>query len=200
MTQSLEEKLQLVLDRQEIQQVLGTYCRAIDRLDVELLKSVYHPDATDDHGSFSGSAHEFAEFITASMAKVIIDGMHTVTHSVIEVEGNFATAESYYLAYQLCPGGLEAVTGFFGERYAQEQIANGTIDKEQDYICGGRYIDLLEKRDGAWRILRRRITNEWNICQTATRIVDQGHIAHFNLPGRRDREDPVYLNTLPGRR
>ena len=200
MTQgALEAKLQLVLDRQEIEQVLSLYCRAIDRLDAALLKSIYHPDGTDDHGVFSGPAHEFADMIMVSLAEVLIDGMHTVTHSAIEIEGDFATAESYYQAYQLCHGGLEAVTSFFGPAYAEAQVAKGTIDSAQDYICGGRYIDLFEKRDGKWKILRRKITNEWNICQTSTRITRQGHIAHFNLPGRRDRQDPVYMNVLPGR-
>jgi hypothetical protein len=32
------------------------YSRAIDRLDRELLLSVYHEDAVDDHGVFVGTA------------------------------------------------------------------------------------------------------------------------------------------------
>ncbi len=193
-----EKNLQLLLDRQEIEQVLALYCRAIDRLDLELLKSVYHPDGTDDHGPFSGNAHQFAEQIIPTLAEVIIDGMHTVTHSVIEVNNRFATAESYYLAYQRCPGGTEKVRAFFGERYAQAVSAQGqALQGDHDYICGGRYIDLFEKRAGSWKILRRKITNEWNIVQPSARIIDQGLIAGFNLPGRRDRQDPVYLNRMP---
>jgi len=65
MSDTLEQKIQSILDRQEIEQVLAMYCRAIDRMDLELLKSVYHPDGTDDHGSFSGNAHEFAKQIIA---------------------------------------------------------------------------------------------------------------------------------------
>jgi hypothetical protein len=197
MSDTLELKIQSILDRQEIEQVLAMYCRAIDRMDLELLKSVYHPDGTDDHGSFSGNAHEFAKQIIASLTESIIDGMHTVTHSAIDVKGNFATVESYYLAYQLCPGGHEKVAAFFGERYAKMVTEQGAIQSNHDFFCGGRYIDLFERRHGQWKILRRKITNEWNVVQPAGRITDQGYIAAYNLPGRRDKTDPVYLNRLP---
>ena len=198
MSEALESKVQRLLDRQEIENVLGLYCRAIDRLDLELLKSVYHPDGTDDHGSFSGNAHEFAKQIIAGLAEVIIDGMHTVTHSVIEISSSrFATAESYYHAYQLCPGGHDRVAAFFGEPYARAHAAHGSIEGSHDYFCGGRYIDLFEKRAGCWKILRRRITNEWNVVRPSTRITEHGYIAAYNLPGRRDKQDPVYLNAVP---
>jgi len=192
-----EQQLQTLLDRQEIEQVLKLYCRAIDRLDLELLKSVYHPDGTDDHGSFCGNGHEFAERIMGELRAFIIDGMHTVTHCTIDVKGNFATSESYYHAYQLCPGGREKVVMFFGERYADKVAKQGALDGNHDFFCGGRYIDLFEKRNGRWAILRRKITNEWNVVQPSVRITDQGHIAAFNLPGKRDKSDPVYLNRSP---
>ncbi|MET0987572.1 MAG: nuclear transport factor 2 family protein, partial [Steroidobacteraceae bacterium] len=114
MNDTQAKQLQLLVDRQEIEQVLKLYCRAIDRLDLELLQSIYHPDGTDDHGSFSGNGQEFAKFIIGALSELIIDGMHTVTHSVIDVQGNFATSESYYHAYQRCPGGNAKVTAFFG--------------------------------------------------------------------------------------
>ena len=46
-----ERALRVLLDKQEIHEVLMRYCRGIDRCDAELLHSVYHPDATDDHGT-----------------------------------------------------------------------------------------------------------------------------------------------------
>ena len=193
-----DRQLQRLLDESDIEKVLKLYCRAIDRLDLELLKSVYHPDGTDDHGIFSGNAHEFAEFIIGTMKNVIIDGMHTVTHCTIDVEGDFATSEAYYSAYQLCRGGEAFVTEFFGERYAEEQHKNGTIDSNHDFFNAGRYIDLFERRAGQWKILRRKITSEWNVVSPSTRIADQGVMAALNLPGRRDKQDPVYLNKIPG--
>ncbi|MFA5632612.1 MAG: nuclear transport factor 2 family protein [Porticoccaceae bacterium] len=191
------EKLQKLIDQSDIERVLGLYCRAIDRLDLELLRSLYHPDAIDDHGAFCGNAHEFADYIIANLRDAIIDGMHTVTHSVIDIEGDFAASEAYYVAYQTCHGGLENVRGFFGERYADSQLAAGAIDGPQDYICGGRYLDVFERRAGVWKIRHRKITNEWGIVQPNSHIKDQGHLAHFNLPGKRDRTDYVYRISPP---
>lgn len=199
MAEDLQARLRLALDRQEIEHVLKLYCRAIDRCDLELLKTIYHPDAVDDHGSFCGNAMEFSDMIIPSLRSSILDGMHTVTHCTIEVEGDFATSEAYYWAYQRCPGGRDAVVAFFGEDYAARAMAEGAIDGTHDYYCGGRYIDLFERRNDQWKILRRKITNEWNDIRPSTRVTDAGHVAHYNLPGRRDRQDPVYLNTIPGR-
>lgn len=191
----MDQALQDLLDRQEIETQLKLYCRAIDRLDVDLLRSLYWPEGTDDHGSFTGNAREFADFIMSDLRKRVIDGMHAIMHSVIELHGRFATAESYYWAYQLAPGGVEAVTEFFGERYAAQYAAQ--IDEPHDFFCGGRYIDLFEKRDDAWKILKRKITNEWNTVRPSDRISDQGAIAHYKLPGMRDRTDWVYANLPP---
>jgi SnoaL-like domain len=43
-----------MLDHHEIREVLLRYCRGIDRRDYDLVRSCYHPDATDDHGDFRG--------------------------------------------------------------------------------------------------------------------------------------------------
>src|SRR5687767_12976677 len=110
MNEDLESRVRLALDRQEIEHGLKLYWRASDRVDIELLKSIYHPEGTDDHGSFSGNAHEFAEYIIPSLREGILDGIHTVTHCTIDVDGDFATSEAYYWAYQLCPGGEDKVT------------------------------------------------------------------------------------------
>lgn len=192
-----DEILALVFARQEIEQVISRYCRAVDRLDVELLKSVYHEDAVDDHGSFRGNAHEFAEFIVDNIRKTTVYGFHTVTSSTIDVRGDVAAAESYYIAYSRHAGGWEQVSEQFGERYATAAREAGTLDQEHEYVAGGRYIDRFERRAGEWRIARRQLTNEWNQCGPTTNIYDEGRVAAYKLPGSRDRTDPVYANLLP---
>jgi SnoaL-like protein len=195
MTQEVD-KLQVMWDRQEIEQLLRRYCRAIDRLDVELLRSIYHPDAVDAHGQFEGNAHEFASYMIDYLRRNTTYCFHSVTQSIIDVRGDEAAAESIYIGYERIPGGWNSVSTFFGARYARSAQQAGTLELEHQHKCGGRYIDRLERRQGEWKILKRRITNEWNECAVTTHILDDGNLANYNLPGTRDRSDPVYANLL----
>ncbi|SHK53048.1 SnoaL-like domain-containing protein [Pseudonocardia thermophila] len=128
-----------LLARQEIQDVLVRYCRAVDRGDLALLRSVYHPDATDDHGIFSGNAHEFAEWLLAQPGRDALVTQHHLTNSTVLVEGDSARAETYFVAVHRRPGPPVEV-GLFG----------------------GRYVDRLERRDGVWRIASRVVVHDWS--------------------------------------
>lgn len=186
-----DARLQLMWDRQEIERVLYTYCRGVDRQDVEVLKSVYHPDAVDEHGYFVGNAHEFAEHVIARMAVNTTYGQHQVTNVLIEVDGDRAISESSYWGFHKVPSGWDSLSSFFGEDYARRAKEAGTLGLVHEYVCGGRYLDNFERRDGVWRIAHRRITNEWSQSGPVTEQVE-GPRASLNLPGRRDKEDPFY--------
>lgn len=182
-------------DRAAIEDVLGSYCRAIDRLDLDLLKSVYHADGVDDHGAMCLNAHEFADKIVVALKDVCEYSMHTITQSVIDIRGDRAMSESYYIGYHVISAGVESVSKFFGPTYLDAQQKAGTLDRGHVYMCGGRYIDVLHKRDGAWRIWRRKMTNEWGVCQPESNA-KEGLPAAFYAPGSRDRHDPVYTMAL----
>ena len=58
----MEARLQALLDKQEITELVYAYCSASDRHDHDRLRTLYHPDATDDHGAFfQGLASEFID-------------------------------------------------------------------------------------------------------------------------------------------
>lgn len=185
------QRLLAAADRGEIENLLGTYCRAIDRLDLELLKSVYHPDAIDDHGAICANAHEFAEKIIPTLRQLCVYSMHTVTHAVIDVRGDDAISEAYYLGYHTIDSNTEAVAAFFGDAYTAAQRAAGTLAQRHEYVCGGRYLDRLQRRDGVWRIADRKITNEFSVCRPE-QTVNAAMPAAFSVPSRRDRDDPLY--------
>lgn len=191
MDEKTQQRLLEVADQIEIERVLGLYCRAIDRCDPELLKSIYHPDAIDDHGAFALPAHEIADTIIARLREVCIYSMHSVSHCVIEVRGARASSEACYFGVHTIAGGGTAIENFFGPKYAEAQRRTGLLDQAHEYFCGGRYLDEFEKREGAWKILHRRITNEWGVCQPRSNT-SEGLPAAFYTPGRRDRDDPVY--------
>ncbi len=189
--------LQKAADRGEIENLLGLYCRAIDRLDVHLLRSVYHPDAVDDHGAMKLNAHEFAGKIIEMLGAMCVHTIHTVTHSVIEIDGDRASSESYYLATHTIAAKDSAIEAWFGAAYLGAQRAAGTATLQHEYVCCGRYLDELERRDGRWRIGRRRITNEWGTSRPENRVTE-GVPGAFTVTGRRDREDPVYAALIGG--
>jgi SnoaL-like domain len=186
-----DARIQLMWDRQEIERLLFTYCRGVDRQDLEVLKSVYHEDAIDEHGYFVGTAHEFAEHVIARMAVNTTYGQHQISNALIEVDGDRAICESSYWGFHKVPPGWESLSSFFGEAYAEKAKADGTLDQTHEYLCGGRYLDNLERRGGVWKIAHRRITVEWSQSGAATEQTD-GARAALNLPGTRDKTDPLY--------
>ena len=77
------------------------------------------------------------------------------------------------------------------DRVRTALVGCGKIGQTHEYVAAGRYLDVLEKRGGKWKILHRSITNEWGQCQP-TNLISEGEPGRFNLPGARDRSDPVY--------
>jgi hypothetical protein len=81
-----------LIARQEITDVLHRYCRAVDRQDPDLLRSVYHPDATDDHGVYSGPVDGLVAFMLNDGLEMI---HHAISNIVIERDGDVAKVECY---------------------------------------------------------------------------------------------------------
>jgi len=192
MNQDQAAQLQQLVDRAEIESILTTYPRAIDRLDVELLRSLYHPDASEDHANFHGSAQEFAEYAIAYLREHFTATMHHVTHSHIAVQDDEAAAESYYYGYHLLEGDEGKVADFFGRAYADRCAADATIGQGHVFICAGRYLDRLSRRGGSWRIASREITVEWKHFHPASRDEQGAGIAAIVAPPRRGPDDAAY--------
>lgn len=155
--------LQILLDKQEIYEVLARYCRGIDRLDESLLRSVYHPDATDDHGFFRGKASDFIDWALDFSRAKMKSTWHVIMNVLMEVDGDTAHSEAYSVAYH---------------RVKEE--------KDYDWIVGGRFIDRFERRKGEWKILKRRVVFEWSRKEPATEESGLSNLAGDILIGSRD--------------
>jgi hypothetical protein len=139
MTAASEKQLKFLLDREAIRDVIMRYCYGADRCDEAVLQSIYWPDATDDHGVFSGTASDYIPFVLEA-ARQMDQMQHLVGNMLIRNSENTASCESYFFGYH---------------RIRNEHGA------PQDMIAGGRYLDELEQREGEWRVLRRKVVFDW---------------------------------------
>lgn len=159
-----------LLDRQAIEEVLFRYCRGVDRCDVDTLADCYHPDGTDDHGTFVGNGHEFARWATTGAAKVWVASHHTVHNVMIDWDGDdAANVESY-------------VHGINQRR----AVDTATKDGGEIEVFAGRYLDRFERRDGVWRIAHRLAVRDVDTLVTRRRWA--GRIT----AGGRKPDDPLY--------
>ncbi|MFK8025618.1 MAG: nuclear transport factor 2 family protein [Ilumatobacter sp.] len=107
------------------------YSYGVDRLDVEVMKSAYWPDATDDHGVFVGNAWEFCERVVGSHGRWTWTAHTNSNHRIEFDDDDHARGEIYVQA------------SLFVE--ADRQLST----------FHGRYLDTYERRAGEWRISHR---------------------------------------------
>ncbi len=131
-----------VVAKLAITDVLHRYARGLDRMDIPMTLSCWHPGGTDDHAPlFSGTAAGFVEWLWPVHAAMTMT-RHVVTNVMIEVNGDKAASECYWTV-TLRPRDEE------GQLYNQ--------------IGQGRYIDQFEKIDGVWAIRHRQsIGDRWH--------------------------------------
>jgi hypothetical protein len=192
MTTALPAELQELVDRQKIYHVLTSYCRALDRCDVELMKSVYWEDGYDDHGVFAGNAQKFAEFIIDGIQAWFEVTQHSIMNIHMELDGDVAYTEAYLFAYHKVAATRAKVGDWFGETYLRKFAGLVDAGVTQDFFYGGRYFDRFEKRGGVWRIAKRTVIMDWNLNQPSSEIRTEGMFRTLQIVGSRGGSDPIY--------
>jgi hypothetical protein len=169
---SLDARIDELESRAEIAEVVMRYVRAIDRCDEALLRSCYHPGAVHEHGAFKGLAAEFCVLAMEIVGRVEMTH-HQLGPVSVELAGDRAYVETYFTSVH---------------RFGATPPEGGL--PHEDRTMGGRYIDLFERRDGRWLILRRRGINEWLRYEAPS---DRGFLDRPSAErGRRNRSDAVY--------
>lgn len=169
----LARDVQLLKDRQAILDCVNSHARGHDRFDVDLLTAAYHPDGVDEHGAGAiNPGPDYAEWANAIHAGGCQLCLHNITTHNCTIEGDVAHAESYVLVGLLNPDG-----------------------KSVRFI-NGRYVDRLEKRDGAWKIALRRCTVDLLIAGDASILEMPQFKAGGYIKGQRDTGDVSYQRPL----
>jgi hypothetical protein len=173
MTSPQPDEMRELLEKQKILEVLTRYCRGVDRVDRNLIAACFHPDGRCEFGALVLEGDKIAATISEAAG-----GCHITTHMVgnhlVEIHGDVALSELYYLSSAVVKGSRD------GER--------------QIRMRAGRYVDRLERRDGRWKIKDRVVVEDW--CKFHE-LPDLPPGVSFRA-GQQGRGDPLYtlLNSV----
>lgn len=180
-----------LLDRQQITDVIHRYCRAADRLDAELFRTTFWEDGHFDGGPAEGPVVQNIPYLFETLMPDMWElSQHSISNILIEFDGDRAFVESYLNAYHLSHATHASRAALLGEQNALK--AGFRPDDVIEFIFGGRYIDVFERRGGDWRILKRKIVPGFNQVQVYTGIREGGQYDLLQHRSSRDRNDPVY--------
>lgn len=179
-SERLSPRVQAMIDKSEITEILTSLMRGLDRIDENLLRSVLHHDATVDLGPgvFQGTGNDYIHWILG-----VLHGFRSSHHMIanvrIELEGDTALVESYFNA----------------------QIRIEKPVGREDVFLGGRNLDRFERRpsgvSGVWKIVHRKQILDWARTEAVSDI-----FYHQNpdaLWVSRTKTDPSYhMAQFPG--
>jgi hypothetical protein len=128
-------ELQTLLAREALRDLTARYCRAVDRRDFALVRSLYHDDAVHDHGAmFQGGPDAFVAWLGGAMGDIVTH--HFIGNALFAIGGDEAEGEVYTINYHIIGGA-------------------------RDYIAGGRYLDHYVRQDGRWLFKARKRVLDW---------------------------------------
>jgi hypothetical protein len=164
----MKKTIEDVVAEATIKDIQIRYCRACDRADFDLLRSCFHPDATTQYGFFGGTVDQFIDSARQQLPH-FVGTTHNTGNQIVEVFGEKAWAEHYTVA--------------------THRIAADEMGPERDFVTAVRYVDLLDCRDGDWRISRRELILDWVRSDPVVVIEPRPEVQS----GKRDRSDPSYM-------
>ncbi|MCG3776547.1 MAG: hypothetical protein JW395_3406 [Nitrospira sp.] len=172
--------------KSEIRDALQRYARGLDRRDLNMALSAFHVDSVAVHGHFSGSGHEWVRFVLSQPTvdrigigdsdpdlDVVESQQHHLTNQMIEIHGDLAYSETYFLEYTMSIRG--------GQRFLTS--------------VGGRYVECYAFRSGNWRIAMRYAVRDWD---SVAPIISRFPGWEAAPKGTRDRTDPSYWSGSAG--
>lgn len=121
---------QLLL-KDQIQERLFLYCKAIDQKEWDLLRSCFTDDHVHIHGSFESDANEFVEYAGGALGKYAFT-QHSLSNIIIDIssDGKSANSECNFSAMHRAHHSDEIPT--------------------MDMLVQGQYRDRLIFSNGLW--------------------------------------------------
>jgi len=132
--------LQELLDKQACTDLLARYASALEWADEQALSEVFFADAQVDYGFFKGRGDQFVPAMMAQI-RACLRTWHNNGPPLLRIDGDEAQAETH--------GTGATIVEIDGGR---------TVTS----LLGGRDLDRLERRNGAWGIAKRVYVVDWH--------------------------------------
>lgn len=137
------DKLQHLIDRAAIQDLLARYAHCVDRRDLESVAACFTPDATY-RGSLGEGTIQNALVALRDRMMRYESTMHLLGNQVIEIDGDRATCETYAIAHHRINNNGDRRTLTVGVRY-QDQL----VRQDSRWMICGRVVHMEWERDDA---------------------------------------------------
>jgi ketosteroid isomerase-like protein len=131
----LESRLQNLLDRDAIHDVLVRYATSLDDRDWDRLASCFTEDAVADYGAGVFEGPEAIVGLCRQMLEPLEISQHLLGSFEITVTGGTASSRCYFHA---------------------QHVKGGS-----NLIIAGTYADSLRSEDGRWLLQKRRLIVSW---------------------------------------
>jgi len=168
---SVEERLEKLEAHNDIKSCLTRYCRALDWVDEELLKTCFVDDGFIDYGFYAGDAKGFIPVVME--VEKTGHSWHLISNVAIELKGDKAEVESYGLTVggDAVDNHLPSVNVYFG-----------------------RYHDEFTKTSEGWKISRRLYILDANFPAHSGEISEalQGLFSGVDLRTNNDKYRKLY--------
>ena len=144
-----DPRLQRLLDRAEISDVVRAYATGLDRRDWELYRSIFSDEIEMDFGSVGIRAGTYRAQDWVRDAQRLFAGFsatqHTSTNHVHDVRGDKAT----------CTSNMQA------EHFVAREPGDGLEDGADRWTIGGFYTNELVRTPEGWKLTRVTLTVTW---------------------------------------
>jgi hypothetical protein len=149
-----------------VRQAIYRYARGVDRLDADLIRGAFWPDARVTLGTiYSGDTNGFVE-VALNFMGMFEATRHDVGNVVMAPEGDGIGYEAYVRTWHL------------------------NADKTGELLVLGRYIGRAEQREGEWRLAEHGELMDWGVERPVDAAWFTGN-AELEK-GQRNRRDGSY--------
>ncbi len=137
MAQSLEQRVDMLETRLALQDLTSDYCLGFDKRDLARFLAIWWPDAVWEIGP------PFGDFV----------GHEGVVHAVEDILWPAWGASTHYTTnLRVTPVNADVIEGI------SDVYCIGNSSEGQAQTVAATYRDRFERRDGVWKIARRKVT------------------------------------------